>query len=124
MNTALLMLGSNANAELNIELAKDKISEYYEIVAVSSRITTQAFGKQYKSGFCNEAIKILSDETAEETKATFKLIETELGRTDLSKKDGIIPIDIDLISWNGSVMHKDYDRFDFVRKCIDEIKTY
>jgi 2-amino-4-hydroxy-6-hydroxymethyldihydropteridine diphosphokinase len=124
MNTAILMLGSNANAEMNIELAKEKISEYYEIVSMSSTITTQPFGKQYRSRFQNEAIKILSDETAEETKATFKLIETELGRTDTSKEKGIIPIDIDLILWNGTIVHKDYERFDFVRKCIDEIETY
>jgi 2-amino-4-hydroxy-6-hydroxymethyldihydropteridine diphosphokinase len=123
MNTAILMLGSNSNAEQNIEQAKDKISDYYEIISVSSRMSTKPFGDQYKSNFYNEAIKILSDETSEETKATFKLIETELGRTPESKKEGLISIDIDLIFWNGTLVHQDYKRFDFVRKCIDEIKT-
>jgi len=122
MNTAILMLGSNFNTEQNINLAKEKISEYYEIVSVSSRIITLPFGKQYKSDFQNEAVKLLSDETAEDTKATLKQIETELGRTPESKKQGIIPIDIDLIFWNETQMHADYDRFDFVRKCVNEIK--
>ena len=36
MNTAIIMLGSNTNAEQNIDLAKEKISEIYEIVSVSS----------------------------------------------------------------------------------------
>lgn len=116
------MLGSNFNTEQNINLAKEKISEYYEIVSVSSRIITLPFGKQYKSDFQNEAVKLLSDETAEDTKATLKQIETELGRTPESKKQGIIPIDIDLIFWNETQMHADYDRFDFVRKCVNEIK--
>lgn len=121
MNTAVLMLGSNSNPDQHIDLAKEKISEYFEIIANSSRITTQPIGKHYKSMFSNEAIKILSDETAEETKATLKQIEEELGRTPESKKQGIIPIDIDLIRWNESIFHKDYERFDFVRKCVDEI---
>lgn len=121
MNTAIIMLGSNFNGEQNIDLAKDRISEYYEIVSDSSRIISEAHGIQYKSNFFNEAIKILSDETAEETKATFKLIESDLGRTSESKKQGIIPIDIDLIFWNGTLIHPDYERFDFVRKCVDEI---
>lgn len=122
MNTALIMLGSNTNAEQNIDLAKEKISEFYEIISVSSRITTPPFGQQYKTSFYNEAIKVLSDETAESTIATFKQIEIDLGRIPDSKKSGIIPIDIDMIYWNDTLVHRDYQRFDFVRNCIDEIK--
>jgi 2-amino-4-hydroxy-6-hydroxymethyldihydropteridine diphosphokinase len=121
MNTAIVMLGSNYNAEQNIDLAKEKIAEFYEIIAFSSRIISQPHGKHYKNQFYNEAIKILSDDTAEETKVTFKQIETDLGRTAESKQSGDIPIDIDTIYWNEAVMHADYERFDFVRKCVDEI---
>jgi 2-amino-4-hydroxy-6-hydroxymethyldihydropteridine diphosphokinase len=117
------MLGSNTNPEQNIDLAKDRISEYYEILTNSSRINTTPQGKHYKYDFSNEAIKVLSDETADETRATFKLIEIELGRTIESKKQGIIPIDIDLIYWNEALIHPDYERFEFVRKCVDEIKA-
>jgi len=122
MNIAIVMLGSNANAEINIELAKEKISEYYEIVSVSTKIMTSPVGKHYKAAFQNEAIKLLSDDASEETKATFKEIEKELGRQPESKKEGVVPIDIDLICWNGMVVHQDYDRFDFVRDCVNEIK--
>ena len=121
MNTAIIMLGSNTNAEQNIDLAKEKISEFYEIVSVSSPLITKPHGKNYKSDFRNEAVKLLSDETAEETKATFKQIEIDLGRTPESKKLGHMPIDIDLIYWNEAIVNKDYERFDFVRKCTDEI---
>jgi len=124
MNTAIIMLGSNTNAEQNIDLAKEKISEIYEIVSVSSPLITKPHGKHYKSDFRNEAIKLLSDETAEETKATFKQIEFELGRTPENKKHGDMPIDIDLIYWNETIVNKDYDHFDFVRKCTDEIVNH
>ena len=122
MNTALIMLGSNSNADQNLELSKEKLTDYFEIVSQSSRIFTKPFGKQYIADFQNEAIKILSAETADETKIIFKQIEMEMGRTPETKKSGLIPIDIDLIYWNEKLLHDDYNRFDFVRKCVDEIK--
>lgn len=122
MNTVLIMLGSNFNREQNIAVATEKLSTYFQIVAHSSRLTTEPFGTQYKSSFQNEALKILSDLTAEETKATFKKIEREMGRTPETKQLGLIPIDIDLIFWNDTLMHRDYERFPFVKTCIDEVR--
>ena len=122
MNTAIIMLGSNVNAEVNIELAKEKLSQEFDIEKESSCITSKPFGSHYVSDFCNKAIKLLSAETKEETIYMFKSIEAEMGRTLQSKAAGIIPIDIDLIFWNDHQVHPDYDRFDFVKKSIDEIK--
>jgi 2-amino-4-hydroxy-6-hydroxymethyldihydropteridine diphosphokinase len=122
MNTALIMIGSNFNADMNLEIAREKLSEYFEIVSQSSTLTTKAVGKKYKADFVNEAIAILSDDTSEGTKAMFKQIEKEMGRTHESKTKGEIPIDIDLIFWNDNLVHEDYNRFPFVKKCIDEIK--
>jgi len=122
MNTAIIMLGSNSNADINLELAKDQLSSYFDVVKESSTTTSKPFGKNYHADFWNKALKILSVETKEETIYIFKNIEAEMGRTVDSKKSGIIPIDIDLIFWNDNQVHFDYDRFDFVRKCINEIR--
>jgi len=122
MNTAIIMLGSNSNADINLELAKDQLSSYFDVVKESSTTTSKPFGKNYHADFWNKALKILSVETKEETIYIFKNIEAEMGRTADSKKSGIIPIDIDLIFWNDNQVHFDYDRFDFVRKCINEIR--
>jgi 2-amino-4-hydroxy-6-hydroxymethyldihydropteridine diphosphokinase len=116
------MLGSNSNADINLELAKDILSSYFDVVKESSTTTSKPFGKNYHADFWNKALKILSVETKEETIYIFKNIEAEMGRTADSKKSGIIPIDIDLIFWNDNQVHFDYDRFDFVRKCINEIR--
>lgn len=121
MNTAVIMLGSNINPEENIELAKEKLSEYFEFVSHSNQYKTKPVGKNYQSDFHNEALKLLSEETAEETKDIFKQIEKEMGRTPESKTNGLIPIDIDLIFWNQKQVHDDYSRFDFVKSCVDEI---
>ena len=122
MNTAIIMLGSNSNADINLELAKDLLSSYFDVVKESPTTTSKPFGKNYHADFWNKALKNLSVETKEETIYIFKNIEAEMGRTADSKKSGIIPIDIDLIFWNDNQVHSDYDRFDFVRKCINEIR--
>lgn len=121
MNSAITMLGSNFNASENIELAIEKLCEHFELISQSTMLITKPVGEKYKADFLNIAIKLSSDETALETKAIFKEIEIELGRTPESKELGIIPIDIDLVFWNEKLIHPDYHRFDFVRKCIDEI---
>ena len=115
------MLGSNFNATENIELAIEKLSEHFELISQSTILISKPVGEKYKVDFHNIALKLSSDETAQETKLIFKEIENELGRTPESKQLGIIPIDIDLVFWNENLIHPDYDRFDFVRKCIDEI---
>ncbi|NDP20276.1 MAG: hypothetical protein GZ091_04240 [Paludibacter sp.] len=122
MNTAIVMLGSNFNPEQNLEIAKDKLSEYFELVTQSSHIISKPVGKKYKYDFHNESVKLLSADTAEETKIIFKQIEKDLGRTPESKQLGVMPIDIDLIFWNETLIDDDYNKFDFVKTCVDEIK--
>jgi len=122
MNTAIIILGSNSNPDQNLEIAKEKLSEYFELVSQSNRIITKPIGKNYKYDFHNESVKLLSVDTAEETKILFKQIEKDLGRTPESKKLGVVPIDIDLIYWNEALVDDDYNKFDFVKTCVDEIK--
>ncbi|MGB4415580.1 MAG: 2-amino-4-hydroxy-6-hydroxymethyldihydropteridine diphosphokinase [Paludibacter sp.] len=122
MNTAIVMLGSNVNQEQNLILAKEKLSEFFEILDESSILITKPVGKKYNTDFHNQAIKILSDDTAKETALHFKQIENEMGRSPLTNQMGEVPIDIDLIFWNGVQKRNDYDKFSFVRQCVDEIK--
>lgn len=121
MNTAIVMLGSNFESKNNIEIAKEKLSQYFEIETQSTQLITKSIKGNYKNDFLNEAIKLLSVDTASETILIFKNIEAEMGRTPQSKISGSIPIDIDLISWNGTIIHDDYNRFDFVKYCVNQL---
>jgi 2-amino-4-hydroxy-6-hydroxymethyldihydropteridine diphosphokinase len=122
MNEGIIMLGSNNNAEENITKAKEKINDKYEIVDESTVLITLPRGKKYKNHFLNQAIKILSDEYFEDSVVFFKQIEKELGKTTEGKAGGIVPIDIDFVFWNDTAMRNDYEKWDFVRTCIDQIK--
>jgi len=122
MNTAIVMLGSNMDKEKNMELVKIKLADYFEIIDQSKIIESEPVGEKYKHNFLNQAIKILSDDSAEQTAIHFKHIETEMGRSAATSKKGEVPIDIDLIFWNKELKRDDYTKYDFVKICVDEIK--
>ncbi len=123
MNEGIIMLGSNINADENIALAKKLINDKYEIINESDILITLPRTKGYKNHFLNQAIKIQSDEYYTDTQSFFKDIEKQLGRTSEGKNQGLIPIDIDCVFWNGKAMRNDYEEFDFARICIDQIKS-
>lgn len=122
MNTVLIMLGSNSCPEINLDLAKAKIALHFHIESCSNVLVTEPVGSHYLSPFTNIAMKVLSSHSQAETTLLLKSIEIEMGRTLDCKHQGIIPIDIDLIFWNENLVHRDYERFPFVKSCIDQLK--
>jgi len=121
MNTAIIMLGSNTDPDTNIELAVSKLVICFEIISKSLQVITEPFGVQFSYHFHNAALKLRTTETLEDTITIFKGIETQLGRKSDSKLTGMIPIDIDMIFWNDNLIHEDYNRYEYVKNCIDEI---
>ena len=119
-NEAIIMLGSNTDISMLLS-AKSMLEDWFDVIAVSEIRKTTAIGEHYQSPFYNLALRIKTEYDREETIRIFKKTEKKLGRTAESKKEGIVPIDIDLIVWNGEICHDDYYRFDFVKKCVDEI---
>ena len=119
-HNVVIMLGSNTDISMLLS-AKSMLEDWFDVVAVSEIMETSAMGEQYQSPFYNQAIRIKTEYDREETIRIFKKTEKKLGRTSESKTDGIVPIDIDLIVWNGDICHDDYYRYDFVKKCVDEI---
>ena len=122
MNTAVIMLGANINQEENLLIAKEKLNSFFEIIDESTILITKPIGKIFSSDFHNQALKLITDDTHKETVRLFKLIENEMGRSALTNQRGEVPIDIDLIFWNGVQKRSDYDHFPFVKQCVDEIK--
>ncbi len=121
MNTAIVMLASNFQKEQNLDRAKEMLSEFFEITDESKVLLTRPIGKNYTNDFFNQALKLLSADTAIETQKHFKHIEDLLGRSPLTNMMGDVPIDIDLIFWNGQQKRNDYDNYDFVKECVDEL---
>jgi 2-amino-4-hydroxy-6-hydroxymethyldihydropteridine diphosphokinase len=122
MNTVFIMLGSNTNPTSNLDQAKDNLALYFQIDACSNILATEPVGRHYLAPFLNIALKVQSRYLLEETKLILKRIEIEMGRTENCKQQGLIPIDIDLIFWNDDLLHRDYERFSFVKACVDQLR--
>jgi 2-amino-4-hydroxy-6-hydroxymethyldihydropteridine diphosphokinase len=122
MNTAIIMLGSNFNRDEMLALAKEKLSNLFEIIDESKILDTEPVGKKFGNNYLNQALKITSDNALKATIKSFKQIETDLGRNRQSESRGETPIDIDLIFWNEKIQKDDYKKYWFVKELIDQIK--
>lgn len=106
MNTLVISVGSNSRDRewqmkhgiewLKHTLSNTQVSTTYNSVAINNRdadyLNAVMIGKTKKS---------LDDITT-----LLKQYETVCGRTPASKLEGCIPIDIDIVMWNGDVMRQ------------------
>lgn len=121
MNSVIIGIGSNIDAEKNIadmlQLLKDKV----EIVKVSSMIKTSPIGIENQPDFTNGAIKITTELNQGKLSVLLKGIEDQLGRDRTAPKFGPRCIDLDIVVWNGEIVDDDYYTRDFLKKSVDEI---
>lgn len=106
MNTLVISVGSNSRDRewqmkhgiewLKHTLSNTQVSTTYNSVAINNRdadyLNAVMIGKTKKS---------LDDITT-----LLKQYETVCGRTPASKLEGCIPIDIDIVMWNGDVLRQ------------------
>jgi len=114
-HTATLLLGSNV-PDRDWRLA-NAVAEITRIANILAR--SDIFISPDRSGlgapYANIAIQCATELTCEQIRAAISGIETRLGRTPQSKLSGIMPVDIDLVIWDDTVVSKsDYDTPYFV----------
>jgi len=121
MNTAVVGLGSNINPIENIDRAKKLISQEHQLIAESPLIQTAPIGIKGQDKFLNGALLVKTELDYPTFNQCLKEIETFLGREKTSVKSGPRTIDLDIIVWNGKVIHRDFQHRDFVRKSVLEL---
>ncbi len=104
MNRLVLGVGSNSSdREWQIENAIKWIKEKFSSVKLSSIYETRAQnGKD--DDYLNLVMRVDTNKSVEETTEMLKKYEAICGRTPASKLTGVIPIDIDIVVWNGEVL--------------------
>lgn len=53
--------------------------------------------------YLNSVIEILTDRNEEELNSSFKLLECKSGRDSIRRKRGEVPLDIDIVVWDGAI---------------------
>lgn len=106
-NELILCLGSNREREWNIGRAAERLRASFVSARFAPAVYTTPVGCASTIPFLNQVVIAYTSCSIEECRRLIKSIEAELGRTASDKAAGRIPIDIDLLCWNGQVLKAD-----------------
>lgn len=124
MNTFILGIGSNCSErELQMNKAMKFIYNSFERVKISSIYETPA--ENGKDAPYLNAVAIADSELdIEKVTLLIKQWEQDCGRTVASKLEGVIPIDLDVVTWNEDVVRpKDFNKSYFTKGLLQLIKS-
>jgi len=99
-----LALGSNINAEHNLQAAAQRLASRFHLRAVSPVYETAPVGKTDQPNFLNAAASIETDLAAAELKQALQAIEQELGRVRTDDKNAPRTIDLDISLFDAQVL--------------------
>ncbi len=121
MNQVVIGIGSNIQPDENIAQAKKRIATRHRILSESQFVQTKPIGLTGQPDFSNGVLLLETDMEKVELKRWLKELETDMGRQGGVHKFGPRPIDLDILVWNGQVIHQDVFERDFLQKAILEV---
>ena len=122
-HSCLLCLGSNYNRHLHMEEARKALMELFLTIRFSEEMTTEAIGDKFLSPFSNQVAKLETSLTIEEIRSLLKKIEKENGRLPEDKEQGIVKLDIDLLTFDDLILKPNDLEKDFVIKGISSLQS-
>lgn len=103
MNTAIISLGSNV-------VGRHEILSRAAAAIVEMTVTISGFYED-STGYLNAVAVVDTELSHDELRSRFKLMEQAEGRTPASKATGLIPLDIDIVIFNGEILRPyDFDQ--------------
>lgn len=124
MNQILISLGSNMPCgKGNMESAIKKIRAKATFARFSSIYDTDPIGKHKHARYKNCVGQIHSTEPFEYWHSFFKSLEVEMGRNELLRAQGDVPLDIDIVIWNEDVIRPRDLMADYLKEGLQEIAT-
>ncbi|HPE75827.1 MAG TPA: 2-amino-4-hydroxy-6-hydroxymethyldihydropteridine diphosphokinase [Draconibacterium sp.] len=121
MNSVVIGIGSNIDAEVNIQKMLEILKQKVRILKVSEMIKTKPIGIENQPDYTNGAVKIETEFNRQDLTVLLKSIEDEMGRDRTAPKFGPRNIDLDIATWNGKIVDNDYYTRDFLQKSVDEL---
>lgn len=100
----LLGLGANVDRERNLGRARGMLRTRFPAIRFSEPVYTAPEDFPFPEPFLNQVALLYTDEAPEEVAAALKRIERAVGRRPEDKARGRVPIDIDLLCWDGRVL--------------------
>lgn len=108
LHLAIVSVGSNIDPEQNLQNCRDILRSEAVFLGEATVIKTEPDGYRDQPDFHNGAYLLGTDMSYDEFNQYLKGIETRLGRVKGPIKSGPRCIDLDIIIWDGKVVHSDY----------------
>lgn len=107
LNTAILGIGSNDGQEEHFRSAEKRLRELFPDIRFSDPVYTEPENCPNPALFLNRVAVFRTVLPQMKIEQLLKRTEFLLGRRPENKKQGRIPIDIDLIRWNDCILKPD-----------------
>lgn len=121
MNQAIISVGSNIEAEKNIQKARQYLMGQFEVMNESEFIETEPIGNLSQPHFINGTFLIRTDLSQQGLKIQLQAIETKLGRDRCNGPDAARTIDLDIIVWNDDIIDDDVYKRDYLRELVSQV---
>lgn len=121
MNTVIVGIGSNIDAERNVSVAKRMLGEKLNVLGESEFVRTRPIGPWEQQDFLNGSLLIKTRLDRKQLKTLLKGVETALGRNVGEDRYGPRKMDLDILVWNGEIVDLDVYEREFLRRSVIEL---
>jgi 2-amino-4-hydroxy-6-hydroxymethyldihydropteridine diphosphokinase len=121
MNECIIGIGSNIDADNNIQKMLRLLSGQVDVLQVSRLVQTKPIGIINQPDYTNGAVRILTDMDIKTLSLQLKQLEDRLCRDRTQNKFGPRTIDLDILIWNNAIVDPDYFTRDFLRDSAAEL---
>ncbi len=121
MNTVIVGIGSNINAERNVSAAKRMLGEKLNVLRESEFVRTRPIGPRQQQDFLNGSLLVKTRLGRKQLKTLLKGVEIALGRDAGEDPYGPRKMDLDILVWNGEVVDSDVYEREFLRRSVIEL---
>ena len=123
MHSVLISLASNYHQEEHLRQAREAMAQILSSTCYTEEIWTEPVGKSSAKGmlYLNQLVQAETILDSEQLTLSLKEIEKSLGRTDSMRRQGLVPIDLDLLQHDEERFHhRDWQR-NYIRLLLDQL---
>ena len=114
----LLCMGSNTNRFTQLSDARKVLSEAFPDIHFGELMETQAIGSGFHSPFSNQLARFTTTLSSESVHNLFKELERHSGPLPGDKAQGIVKLDIDLLTFDNKVLKPEDMKREYIRRGI------
>lgn len=119
-HTCLVCLGSNHCPAVNMNKAFKALTSLFHDIRWSPMIVSPAIGTDRPVPHYHNCVAVFTTTmSVPSIKSIFKDIERACGRTPASKSSGLVPLDIDLLQYDDTILKPEDMQAPYVRKAFE-----